>query len=148
MTAFAGFPRKQRFTPLPNLFFSELLPQIKDMAELKTTLHIFWRLYQKRGYPRFVTYGELASELTLISGLGEVGALRRGLEQAESRGTVLHLTLERDGKTEDLYFLNTDTDREALLRIESGELSLGGVPKVELPPAGELPNVFPADSSV
>lgn len=142
MTAFAGFPRKQGFTPLPALFFSDLLPQIKDMAELKTTLYIFWKLYQKRGYPRFVTYGELASESALISGLGEIGALRRGLEQAESRGTILHLALERDGKTEDLYFLNTENDREALLRIKSGELSVGGLPKVELQPAIEAPNIF------
>ena len=55
MKQFSGFPAKMRFTPIPNLFFSNLLTQINDIAELKTTLHIFWSLYGKRGYPRFVT---------------------------------------------------------------------------------------------
>ena len=50
MKAFSGFPAgKVHFTPLPNLFFSQLLPAIDDLAELKVTLHIFWLLHQKKG---------------------------------------------------------------------------------------------------
>lgn len=51
MKQFSGFPAKMQFTPVPNSFFSTLLPQISDIAELKTTLHIFRALYHKRGYP-------------------------------------------------------------------------------------------------
>jgi len=40
MKQFTGFPAKMQFTPLPNFFFSTLLPQISDIAELKTTLHL------------------------------------------------------------------------------------------------------------
>ena len=69
MEQFRGFPAKARFTSVPSLFFSRLLPQISDIAELKTTLHIFWLLYQKRTHPRFVTYRELVSDVVLLSGL-------------------------------------------------------------------------------
>jgi len=51
MKQFNGFPARTEFTPLPNIFFSSLLPQIDDIAELKTTLHVMAMLYRKKGYP-------------------------------------------------------------------------------------------------
>ncbi len=149
MKQFTGFPAKMQFTPLPNLFFSRLLPQISDMAELKTTLHIFENLYRKRGYPRFVTYGELLSNTSLMSSLKEVvkppdEALRKALEMATGRGTVLHIALDRDGATEDIYFLNTEDNRQMVAKIRSGEFQLpglkaGGQAYVELE---EPPDIF------
>ena len=62
MTEFTGFPQKMRFTPIPNLFFSSVLPRIEDLVELKVTLHVFWALYQRQGYPRFVTFNELLGD--------------------------------------------------------------------------------------
>ena len=141
MKNFDGFPQRMRFTPIPNLFFTAVLPQIEDLAEAKTTLHLFWTLYQKKGYPRFATYGELATDALLMSGLGE-GELRRSLEGAVARGTLLHLALERDGGIEDLYFLNTETDRRAVARIVSGELQIGTLAREEPTGERERPNIF------
>ena len=147
MKQFSGFSPKSKFTSIPNIFFSEVLPQINDLAELKVTLHIIWALYQKRGYPRYVTYGELLSDPTLINGLKTEGSppelLRRSLDQAVSRGTLLHLTLERKGEAQDLYFVNTDADRTAVARIESGELETGALVKAEpYQISPEQPNIF------
>lgn len=146
MKVFAGFPQRMKFTPIPNLFFSELLPQIEDLVELKVTLHAFWALYQKRGYPRFVTFAELRSDAALISGIkGEQAPddlLRHGLKRAVSRGTLLHLALERDGEVDDLYFMNTEGDRRAVAKVESGQLKLGGMPRKEQALAQEQPNIF------
>jgi len=69
MKKFTGFPSKMEFTPIPNAFFSSLLPQISDIAELKVTLFIFGALYRKRGYPRFVTYHELSANVSLMKSL-------------------------------------------------------------------------------
>ncbi len=129
MKQFSGFPARMQFTPIPNLFFSSLLPQISDMAELKTTLHIFWLLYRKRGYPRFTTYNELLADISLMSSLREGGklaeeALRKALEMAAKRGTIIHMVLDRDGTQEDVYFLNTESDRQNMAKIRSGELNL------------------------
>jgi DnaD/phage-associated family protein len=123
---FPGFPARSRFTPLPNIFFSVLLAQIDDLSELKVTLHLFWALYQKRGYPRFVTHRELSADKTLMNSI-PTGALPHALEQAAKRGSILHLSLERDGEKEDIYLLNSDSDRRAAAKIQRGELSLGGL---------------------
>ncbi len=129
MKKFAGFPAKMQFTPLPNLFFSAILPDISDIAELKTTLHIFSSLYVKRGYPRFVTYQELLHNPSLMSSLGDrpEEALRHALEMSLHRGTILCLRMERDGAAEDLYFLNSESDRQVVARIGNGELTLPGL---------------------
>jgi len=131
MDQFKGFPARMQFTPLPNIFFSSLLPQISDIAELKTTLHILGALYRKRGYPQFVTYGELIADKSLMSSLNQVAAppepvLRNALEMAARRGTFLHLTLDRDGASDDIYLLNTQSSQQAIAKIKSGELELPG----------------------
>jgi DNA replication protein len=127
MEQFKGFPAKSQFTAVPNAFFSVLLPQISDIAELKVTLHIFQTLYSKRGYPRFTSYQELLGNKSLMSSLKDEKALHKALEMAAKRGTILHLALDRDGKLEDIYFLNTESDRQAMAKIESGELTLSGL---------------------
>jgi len=132
MKQFAGFTAKTQFTPLPNLFFSTLLPQISDIAELKTTLHIFWALYHKRGYPRFISYRELLGNKSLMSSFKGATrppdeVLRHALEMATKRGTILHMVLDRDGMPEDIYFLNTESDRQVMAKIQNGELSLSGL---------------------
>jgi DnaD/phage-associated family protein len=151
MNQFAGFPARMQFTAIPNFFFSHLLPQISDMAELKTTLYIFWVLYNKRGYPRFITYRELAGNPGLMAGLKEEDksvdeALRRALDMAVKRGTILRISIEKNGVREDAYFLNTESDRQTIARIESGELTLPGL-EIEVPApaegeAGEIPDIF------
>ena len=132
MKQFSGFPAKTEVTPIPNVFFSSLLPQITDIAELKTTLHILWSIYHKRGYPRFTTYRELAGNSSLMSSLREAEkppdeVLGDALEKAVNRGTILHIVLERDEAPEDAYFLNTESDRRVVAKIRNGELALTGL---------------------
>ena len=148
MEQFKGFPAKMQFTPVPNLFFSRLLPQINDMAELKTTLHIWETLYHKRGYPRFVTYRQLLANKSLITSLSQIAkppdeVLRNALEMATKRETFLHIVLDRDGEDEDIYLLNTESDRQIVAKIQSGELHLPGL-KVERPTyiEEELPGIY------
>jgi DNA replication protein len=149
MKQFSGFPAKMQFTPVPNSFFSTLLPQISDIAELKTTLHIFRALYHKRGYPRFTTLRELLGDKSLMSSLkGEARPLdeilRHGLEMAVKRGTILHLALDRDGTPEDIYFLNTESDKQTMAKIQNGELNLSGLKAKEpaLIDTEETPDIF------
>ena len=132
MKEFGGFPAKMQFTPIPSSFFSVLLPQIDDITELKTTLHILGALYRKRGYPRFITYGELLSNRSLMGSLrGEAKSpeevLRRALNMAIKRGTILYLVLDRSGASEDVYFLNTAYNRQVIDKVKNGELSLTGL---------------------
>ncbi len=149
MKPFQGFPARMDFTPLPNLFLNQLMPQITDMAELKTTLYIFMSIYSKMGYPRFVTLSDLLGNTSLIKSLGQADktaedALSIALRLAVKRGVILHLEADCDGKPEDVYFLNTQADRRAIDRIKNGELKLPALKVRAKPPtpAEELPNIF------
>ena len=149
MKQLTGFPAKMEFTPIPNFFFSAILPQINDISELKTTLQVLATLYRKRGFPRFVTYGELLGSASLMSSL-RGGAkspdevLRQALEMATQRGTIVHMVLDRDGVSEDVYFLNTESDRQIVAKIQSGELKLSGLKAVgqTYVEAEEQPDIF------
>ena len=137
MKPFDGFPEKAEVTPLPNVFFTVVMPQIQDIAELKTALHIFWLLCSRRGYPRFVTYSELISDPVLASSIGGEGGwkqeeLRRALDLAVQDGILLNLKLDRDSESDDAYFLNTAAEKKALNKIKQGEIQLTGLlPKRE-----------------
>ena len=149
MKPFNGFPARMQFTQIPNIFFSQLMPQINDIAELKTSLHILAILYRKRGYPRYTTLAELLDDFSLMNSLKQVAespreALAHALKMATRRGTILHLALERDGQPQDIYLLNTDSERKVIEKIKEGELELPGLkPKKETgPQTEEPPDIF------
>ncbi|MFC1993873.1 DnaD domain-containing protein [Chloroflexota bacterium] len=131
MKTFDGFSARASFTPIPDLFFSGVLPEIDNLDEIKVTLHVFWAIYHKRGYPIFVSFRELLADAVLAKSLGGEGQpadrLQHGLERAVGRGTLLHLTLERDGEIDDLYFRNIEADRRTVARLVNGELEIGRV---------------------
>ena len=70
--------------------------------------------------------------------------LRQALEMATKRGTILHIVLDRDGAPQDIYFLNTESDRQAVTKIQSGELSLTGlkVGRQDYIETEEQPDIF------
>ena len=133
MPEFSGFPSGTQNTPIPNVFFASLLAKIDDLAELKVVLHIFWSVYRKKENPKFVTFDELASDRALMTGLGDDGtdALERGLGKAVDRRLLLDLTLEGADARHRLYFVNTESGRQAVERIRNGEISIGALPAVE-----------------
>jgi DNA replication protein len=146
MKKFAGFPSgRLEFTPVPSAFFSAVLNDITDMAELKTTLHVMAVLYRKKGYPRFVSFGELVKHVPLMESIdGSPESLHEALQKAVERGTLLSLTIEKEGASEDIYFLNDVAGRQAVSKIDTGELALPGLkvaPSIPAP-AEALPDIF------
>lgn len=146
-TVFNGFPTRAPQTPVPNLFFSRLLPEITDLTELWLSLVVMYSLGRRRGYPRFITYRELLTtplvhRLMTAHGTDEP-ALRRALDAAIARGTFLRLMVRDEHSDEELIFLNTDADRRAILRIQTGELALGrALPEPEPLARPPIPSVY------
>jgi DNA replication protein len=136
MTLFAGFPSgKNPYVPVPEIFFTVLLPEIEDMAELKVSLHLFWLLAQKRGDPRCVSDRELLADMVLLSSLKRKGdprpveeRLRHGLDQAVARGSILRIYLKLLSEASDeeelvgWYFFNTARSRKIVNELQGGEL--------------------------
>ena len=102
---------EREFTSLPDVFFTQIMPKIQDIAELKVTLYIFYLLNHKRRYNRFVTRGELSS-LSLME--MEEETLEHALSLAKEHGTILQATLNIDGKPEEAYFITTESGKEAI----------------------------------
>ena len=136
MTLFAGFPSgKNPYVPVPEVFFTVLLPEIEDMAELKVSLHLFWLLAQKKGDPRCVSDRELLVDMVLLRSLKRKGdprpveeRLQHGLEQAVARGSILRIYLKLLSETSDeeelvgWYFFNTARSRKIVNELQGGEL--------------------------
>lgn len=136
MTLFAGFPSgKNPYVPVPEAFFTVLLPEIEDTAELKVTLHLFWLLAQKQGNPRCVSEQELLADRVLLRSLKRKGdprppeeRLRQGLEQAVARGTLLRIHLKLLSEISDQeevigwYFFNTARSRKVVTELQGGEM--------------------------
>ncbi|MEA3407755.1 MAG: DnaD domain protein [Chloroflexota bacterium] len=153
MKSFVGFPAgKVRFTPIPDLFFTDLLPKIDDLAELRLTLFMFWFLHRQKGYPRYLTLEELKAEGLLLSALcteenekakDPKEVLEKALERAVRRGTLLQLDISDTEGTAHYFFVNTAQGRKAVEEVRRGELLLekrGYVeePHIERP----RPNIF------
>jgi DnaD/phage-associated family protein len=128
MQPFSGFPAgKQTLVRVPNAFFTDLLPAIDDLVEIKVTLYCLWLLNHKQGDLRYTRLSELAADDLLVQGVASkdedgVAALRRGLERAEARGVLLRVKVKQPTGDEDWYFLNSELGRAAVERIRRGEL--------------------------
>ncbi len=123
MRAFSGFsPGRARKVSLPEAVFSELLPLIDDLHELKVTLHILWRLADQRGQTvRYLRQADLANDTLLLAGLGPapLAALEAALARAVERGSLL-VAEEPPGSGERLIFANTPRGRAAVEALANG----------------------------
>ena len=135
---FPGFPAgRLKTVPMPTLFFSEVLPLIDDLAELKLFLHIFWLMSQTRRELKAVSWDELREDATLLKSLSAQAPdvrslLRQALDKAVERGTLLKVKV-RAGSDEarEWFTLNTESGRDLLNRVRRGEADLGGEPVLE-----------------
>jgi DnaD/phage-associated family protein len=127
MKGFPGFPEgRLRLTSVPNLFFSDLLPNIDNLAEMKVTLYAFWALSQKEGAVRYLRLVDILNDSEFMKGMGPTATLAAegvtdGLERAVARGTFLHVNVESADGTMDLYFMNTAKGRAAVEGVTRGE---------------------------
>ena len=124
MKTFSGFaPGKVRSASIPDPFFTELVPLIDDLAELKVILHALWRLGQQQGQVRYLRHGDLRADQVLLSSLGEdpLAALDVVLKRTVDRGSLLAASDPLGDEHEPLYFANTPRGRAAVEAIARGE---------------------------
>jgi DNA replication protein len=148
MPSFAGFPAgKTHNTPLPAPFFTELLPQIDHLGELKVTLYVFWFLSQQEGNYRYMTLSDFIHDRLLMEGLTSrqediKSVLADSLERAVQRGTLLAVQPANDNMDEIYYFLNSPRGRTSAQALIDGvwtpDVYHHNHPELEL----ERPNIF------
>ena len=128
-------------------FFSELLPAIDHLGELKLTIYIFWRLNRMEGQFRYLTRAELADDSQFMQGMstsphGSGPALDEALSRAVQRGTLLKAEIPRGEGTEMLYFLNTAKGKDAVKAIADGEWRYSEESRVEIALGEDQANIF------
>jgi DNA replication protein len=122
--SFSGFPSgRVNVTPLPDLFFSDLLGQIDDLPELKLTLHVFWRLAHHKS-PLCLSRAELAADPVLRQNLG-ADALDAALERTVARQSLFVIRARnKAGQVEQWYFMNNEAGRHDAALVRKGSLKL------------------------
>lgn len=139
---FAGFPSgKLRLTPIPAQFFSELLPEIDDLGELKAALYAIWALDRMEEAVRYLTYADFSQDRRFMEGLGS-GGLDDALERCVQRGTLLRVQEAGGAPEEAYYFLNSARGRAAIQSIQRGEWRPGGQDHSGPALEAERPNIF------
>jgi DnaD/phage-associated family protein len=129
----AGFPARARSTAIPDVFFTDVLPQLAgDAASLGVILYAIHLLIRKRGSPRFIEEAELRAHAPAQAFLGDGGAASIGLARGVELGVLLSLDVERDGEAgvgrRTLYFLNTPADRRGREAVRNGAVDVGVAP--------------------
>jgi DnaD/phage-associated family protein len=146
MSSFKGFPEgKMRTTPIPEQFFSDVLPQIDHLEELRVTLYAIWKLDQLEGVFRYLVTQDFLDDEHLMHSLGSApeqaqGILEDALQRAVQRGVLLRADLPLQGAKQAVYFLNSPKGRAAARAIHSGQWRPGMQP----PQATlvEQPNIY------
>jgi len=105
----SSFQRKTEFISLPDSFFTQAMPKIQDLAELKVVLYVAYLILRKQERPLpdiiGVTYKELKAESYRLSAELSEETIRHALDLAVEHGTLLHSTLNINGMLENVYSL-------------------------------------------
>jgi DNA replication protein len=113
--------RETGFTSLPESFFTQTLPEIQDLSELKVVLYVAYLITRKPVHPHpdtiGVSYKELKAESRRLSAeLGE-DTLRRALDSAVEHGALSRSTSNMNEVLEDVYSLTADSRQPPTINI-------------------------------
>lgn len=141
-------PGKVEFDRIPRLFFSELLPSIDHLGELKVTLYTLWRLDRMGGDFRYLTKSDFLADTKFVRGLAESdeaseAILEESLARCVKRGTLLKANAPQRDDIVSLYFFNSQKGRTAVEAIQNGEWrppDYDARAPIELAP--ERPNIY------
>ena len=131
-------------TRIPATFFSELLPQIDHLGELKVTLYALWYLDKMEGSVRYLRQSDFSSDTRLMQGL-EPDAdrfLEDALQRAVARGSLLKAELPGEKGPQAFYFLNSPRGRAAVDAIARGAWQPSGDPQQPIALDLERPNIY------
>ncbi len=145
---FAGFPAGQiRSTSIPGSFFSDLLPAIDHLGELKVTLYALWSLSRSEAEFPYLTRQQMVEDRLLMEGFDHSLSsaeeiLDESLERCVARGSLLKASLELEQGSQELYFFNDPQGQAALSALENGSWRPSGEPEAPVELRVERPNIF------
>ena len=139
--AFSGFQEDHlELVRVPEIFFTQLLPLISSLAQLRLVLYLFWYFEQQEGEVRYVLLRDLAADPTLVAMTGGVEDLKTALQGLVDLGAVLEAQPEHE---EDVhYFLNSPQGREAVKAIRNSQWQRNLQSRIAIQMTGDRPNIY------
>lgn len=121
---FNGFEEgKKSFTGIPDQFFSEILPNIQDLNELKLVLYLLWSAKTEGDYGIGFSAEDIFQDKKLVNGLfSENNDIWKTLGDAFLQGVRDNILVEA-GDSIKRYFLNTPRGRAAAEKFSSESTS-------------------------
>lgn len=138
---FIGFSEDStELVRLPSALFTQLLPQINDLSQLRLLLYMFWHTEQQPGSVRYFRYADFTSDPTLM----EMMADEAGLRSALSGLVDLHVVLEAELEWMDevYFFINTPQGQAAVRAIQNGTWQEFSQDRQAINLVDEGPNIF------
>jgi DNA replication protein len=122
MSPFSGFNGSTgKNTPIPAAFFTDLLPQITDLDELRVILWAIRSLDQQQGDLRYLTTEDFLETEDFISCLGKNAKEQSARLSKALEGTIrLGVLLKAENADRQLFFLNSPRGRAALEALSQG----------------------------
>ena len=119
-TPFEGFPDSVNdLVRLPEIFFSQLLPEFETLQQLKLILYLFWHAEHQEGRIRFFRLAGLLSDESLVKMIGGEKSLNQALSDLIRLGAVLEAKPSSSDQT--YCFINGPQGRAAIQAIQNGE---------------------------
>ena len=131
-TPFAGFTELDHGSvSVPSRFFTDVLPEITSLDELRVTLSMFRLLAESGGYEAPVAEQEILSDVATRQAFRVDGtptgdtqqAIVDALDRAVARGTLLRVKSATARREVHWYFLHTTVTRELVKAIQRGAIS-------------------------
>ena len=143
---FPGFDSQGGSTAVPTAFFTELLPRIDHLGELKVTLYAIRSIEQRAAPQPYVDPAEMLADPAFASGFGETAeaqgeGLADALERAVGRGTLLAANVPEEAGARRVYLINSPRGRAALKGLEQGRWT-PDAPEAAGEPTPTRPNIF------
>ena len=125
MAPFQGFAHDTRYAPVPTPLLGALLQEVDSLEELKCTLRVMGLVHHRRSRRLWVGLSELMADTILLDAFaqepgGASEAIRRGIQQAVERGTLLQAQQSEAGQSETLLFINDEPGRQAMATLDHG----------------------------
>jgi len=116
--------------PVPTAFFSDVLPQLSDLAEIQVTLTLFRLAHERGGFDQPVPEQDVVRDRPLRQSLRSEGSPREpdrrianGLDLAVGRGTLLSFAATHGQDRQVWYYVNTVANRAQIVAMIRGAVA-------------------------
>ena len=139
--SFGGFQEEaMELIRLPEAFFTQLMPEIDDLSQLRLLLYILWHIEKQVSKVRYLRLEDLLSDPALLRMMHGEEALKSALVSLVKLGAVLKAELRWMDET--YYFINGPQGRMAVTAIEKGEWKEANQRQTPIHLTGEKPNIY------